>query len=202
MLNVYGTDPFLQERANLVLVLGNRTDISKMEASPRQVLTELFLLVDRYDLYGKVAYPKTHTSDEVPDLYRLAAQQRGVFINPALTEPFGLTLIEAAACGLPILATADGGPQEILRHCRNGLLFDALDLEAIRSALHQAFQSDSQWQTWADNGLKGVQAHYSWRSHVEMYLHALAQLAEKSVLPVLSVQRQRLSTRVINCQRR
>ncbi|AHB89607.1 sucrose phosphate synthase Sps [Thermosynechococcus sp. NK55a] len=192
LLKVYGSDPFLQERANLVLVLGNRTDISKMEASPRQVLTEVFLLVDRYDLYGKVAYPKTHTSDEVPDLYRLAAQQRGVFINPALTEPFGLTLIEAAACGLPILATADGGPQEIIRHCRNGLLFDALDLEAIRSALHQAFQSDSQWQTWADNGLKGVQAHYSWRSHVETYLQALDQLAAKSVLPVLSVQRQPL----------
>ena len=30
-------------------------------------------------------------------LYRLAAKSGGVFINPALTEPFGLTLIEAAA---------------------------------------------------------------------------------------------------------
>ncbi|XFA72250.1 HAD-IIB family hydrolase [Thermosynechococcaceae cyanobacterium Okahandja] len=190
LVKVYGTDPMLQERANLVLVLGNRTDISKMEASPRQVLTELFTLVDRYDLYGKVAYPKTHTSDEVPDLYRLAAQQRGVFINPALTEPFGLTLIEASACGLPILATADGGPKEIIRNCRNGLLFDALDPEAIRTALHRAFTSDRQWQEWSENGLQGVQQHYSWQSHVEAYLTAIAQLAEKSVLPALSVQRQ------------
>ncbi|WP_448526049.1 HAD-IIB family hydrolase [Parathermosynechococcus lividus] len=190
LVKVYGTDPMLQERANLVLVLGNRTDISKMEASPRQVFTELFSLVDRYDLYGKVAYPKTHTSDEVPDLYRLAAQQRGVFINPALTEPFGLTLIEASACGLPILATADGGPKEIIRNCQNGLLFDALDPEAIRTALHQAFASDTQWQEWSNNGLKGVQQHYSWHSHVEAYLKAISQLAEKSVLPALSVQRQ------------
>ena len=41
--------------------------------------------------------------------YRIAALTRGVFVNPALTEPFGLTLIEAAASGLPIVATEDGG---------------------------------------------------------------------------------------------
>lgn len=190
LVKVYGTDPLLQERANLVLVLGNRTDISTMEAGPRQVFTELFSLVDRYDLYGKVAYPKTHTSDDVPNLYRLAAQQRGVFINPALTEPFGLTLIEASACGLPILATDDGGPKEIIRNCQNGLLFDALDPEAIRTALHQAFTSDAQWQEWSDNGLKGVQQHYSWQSHVEAYLKAIAQLKEKPVPSALSVQCQ------------
>ncbi len=41
----------------------------------------------------------------VPALYRLAAARGGVFVNPALNEPFGLTLLEAAACGLPVAAT-------------------------------------------------------------------------------------------------
>jgi sucrose-phosphate synthase len=38
---------------------------------------------------------------------------QGVFINPALVEPFGLTLIEAAAHGLPMVATKNGGPVDI-----------------------------------------------------------------------------------------
>ena len=83
------------------------------------------------DLYGKVAYPKHHRPDDVSLLYRLAALSRGIFVNPALTEPFGLTLIEAAASGLPIVATEDGGPQDIIGHCHNGLLIDPLDSEAM-----------------------------------------------------------------------
>lgn len=35
---------------------------------------------------------------------------RGVFVNPALQEPFGLTVIEAAAHGVPTVATKNGGP--------------------------------------------------------------------------------------------
>ncbi len=63
----------------------------------------------------------------MPELYRLAAASKGVFINPALTEPFGLTLLEAGATGLPIVATNDGGPRDIIANCRNGLLIDPLD---------------------------------------------------------------------------
>ena len=54
-------------------------------------------------------------------------------MNPALTEPFGLTLIEAAACGLPVVATNDGGPIDILGRCRNGLLVDVSSSEALRT---------------------------------------------------------------------
>ena len=38
-----------------------------------------------------------------------AAIYKGVFVNPALTEPFGLTLLEAAASGLPVVATRAAG---------------------------------------------------------------------------------------------
>ena len=60
------------------------------------------LEIDRQDVYGRVAYPKSHSRDDVPLIYRLAAASGGVFVNPALIEPFGLTLIEAAASGLVI----------------------------------------------------------------------------------------------------
>ncbi len=193
LVNVYGQDRELQEKANLVLVLGNRDDISKSDTGPKQVLTELLLLVDRYDLYGRVAYPKTHQADDVPELYRLAARLKGIFINPALTEPFGLTLIEAGASGLPILATADGGPQDIIAHCHNGLLFDPLNPEEIRQTLHQALSDPEQWLAWSLQGIEGVQQHYAWTSHVEKYLQQIRHLSANTQISILNPVRQVLS---------
>lgn len=127
LIEAYGESPELQERANLVIVAGTRDDIREMERGPQTVLKDILLLIDYYDLYGKTAIPKQHRQEEVEEIYRLAANSRGVFINPALTEPFGLTLLEAAASGLPLVATENGGPVDIIGNCNNGLLIDPLD---------------------------------------------------------------------------
>ncbi len=98
--------------------------IDELPKGQQQVIHKVMDLIDIHDLYGQVAYPKRHVPSDVPDLYRLAAAGRGVFVNPALTEPFGLTLLEAGATGLPIVATNDGGPRDIIGNCDNGLLID------------------------------------------------------------------------------
>ncbi|HYG32450.1 MAG TPA: glycosyltransferase, partial [Methylophilaceae bacterium] len=97
LIAAYGENEQLQEMANLVIVAGTRENIREMEESQRKVLSDLLLDIDKYDLWGKVAIPKNLVTEQVPELYRLAVKRRGVFVNPALTEPFGLTLIEAAA---------------------------------------------------------------------------------------------------------
>ncbi|MFW5829975.1 MAG: HAD-IIB family hydrolase [Planctomycetota bacterium] len=170
LVKAFGRNEWLCQNANLLLILGNREDLRKLPRPSQRVLYEVMLQVDLYDLYGSVAYPKQHAVEEVPDLYRLAARRGGVFVNPALTEPFGLTLIEAAASGLPMVATNDGGPRDIIRNCDNGLLVDPLDVKAIGDALESALRDRERWQQWAHNGLEGVHRHYSWSPHVEAYL--------------------------------
>ena len=62
--------------------------------------------MDKYDLYGKMAIPKKNDpQQEVPEIYRLAARRKGVFVNATPGENFGLTVLESAACGLPVIAT-------------------------------------------------------------------------------------------------
>lgn len=170
MVAAYGESPELQAAANLVVVAGTREDIRDLEESQQAVMQDLLFDIDKYDLWGKVAIPKHVTQDDVPELYRLAARRRGVFLNPALTEPFGLTLIEAAASGLPIIAPDDGGPRDIVSNCRNGLLANTLDSTAIAAALNQAFSDKKEWRAWAKNGVLGVKRHYSWDSHVDKYM--------------------------------
>ncbi|NIP72746.1 MAG: HAD-IIB family hydrolase [Gammaproteobacteria bacterium] len=170
LVRAYGENPDLRELANLVVVAGNRDDIQSMDKGSREVLTELLLHIDYYDLYGAVAYPKHHEPNDVPDLYRMVTRSRGVFVNPALTEPFGLTLIEAAASGAPIVATNDGGPRDIIAHCKNGVLIDPLDVDGIGQALVEAIGNRSRWLRWSKNGIRGAKQHYSWAGHVDKYL--------------------------------
>ena len=180
LIEAYGESKDLQAMANLVIVAGNRYDIREMESGTRNVLSEILLSIDQYDLYGKVAYPKNHTADDVPLLYRLVTASYGVFINPALTEPFGLTLIEAAASGLPIVATEDGGPQDIIGHCHNGLLIDPLDSEAMSQALLKVLKNRKNWKHLSENGIKGAHQHYSWQAHAKTYLDELRPLLERT----------------------
>ncbi len=185
LITAFGEDKLLQEHANLVVVVGNREDIHDLDAGAQDVITELLFLIDHYDLYGKVAYPKHHSADDVPIIYRLATLSGGVFVNPALTEPFGLTLIEAAASGLPIVATNDGGPNDIIKNCCNGLLVDPLDSKAVAKAISSILMNWEQWQQRSTNGLKGVREHYSWEAHAKSYLEMIRPIIKKTSKPLV-----------------
>jgi sucrose-phosphate synthase len=176
LLEAYGQSPRLQKLANLVIVAGNRDDIRELNEGAQSVLTELLLVVDCYELYGCVALPKHHTCKEVADIYRLAAASKGVFVNPALTEPFGLTLLEAAASGLPLVATENGGPVDIIGNCHNGILVDPLNGSAIAEALLTILEDSTLWEQYSENGLKNVAKFYSWDAHAQAYLRKIQPL--------------------------
>jgi sucrose-phosphate synthase len=180
LVNAYGESTRLQELANLLIVAGNRDDIGDLDEGAKEVLGDLLMAIDRHDLYGKVAYPKRHLAGEVPVIYRVASLSDGIFVNPALTEPFGLTLIEAAASGLPVVATEDGGPRDITGNCNNGVLVDPLDSDAIAAALVAMLEDPDKRQAYADHGLSGVREHYSWEAHASRYLKMIRSLVDKT----------------------
>lgn len=171
LIEVYGKDKELQSIANLVIFAGIRKDISKMPESEKDVLTDLLLLMDKYDLYGKMAIPKKHdVENEVSIIYRYAAEKRGVFVNLALHENFGLTVIESASSGLPVVVTKNGGPSEIIPTCQNGELVNPLDENEIKKALRNILTNENQWKYYSNNGAINIQKHYSWLSHVNQYV--------------------------------
>lgn len=166
LIEAYGNNRELQAIANLAVFAGIRQNISVMEENERDVLTDMLLQMDKWDLYGNLAIPKKHDFEtEVPELYRLCAESRGVFVNPALVEPFGLTLIEASACGLPIVATNDGGPVDIVNNCQNGILVDVSNPAQIGEAIKSILIDSEKWDMYSNNGISGVRNHYSWESH-------------------------------------
>ncbi|PKA60941.1 putative sucrose-phosphate synthase 2 [Apostasia shenzhenica] len=191
LLKAFGECRALKDLANLTLIMGNRDDIDEMSSGNASVLTTVLKLIDRYDLYGLVAYPKHHKQSDVPEIYGLAAKTKGVFINPALVEPFGLTLIEAAAHGLPMVATKNGGPVDIqrceemreskfdslsstlLQALNNGLLVDPHDQQAIADALLKLVADKNLWIECRCNGWCNIHL-FSWPEHCRTYLTRIA----------------------------
>jgi sucrose-phosphate synthase len=179
LITAYGEDLALQSMANLAVFAGIRKDISKMEDNERNVLTEILLLMDKYDLYGKIAIPKKHDFEyEVPELYRIAAEKRGVFVNSALAEPFGITLIESAACGLPIIAPNDGGPKDIINNCKCGLLVDTRDVKGLAEAIKQIISDSNKWKQYSKAGILNIRKFYTWKTHSETYVDEIKQTLE------------------------
>ncbi len=175
LVHAYGQSPALRAAANLVILAGTRDDITALEPEIRDNLTELLHLIDRYDLYGKVAYPKHHHPDDIAAVYAHARTRRGVFVNPALNEPFGLTLLEAAASGLPVVATDSGGPNDIVETCGNGILVDPRSPSAITDAIAKILADPSLWARYSAAGSVAIRA-YDWDRHVALYTELLGEV--------------------------
>lgn len=180
IIQCYGEDKELQAMANLAIFAGVRKDISKMPDDEKDILTNLLLLLDKYDLYGKMAIPKKNDPKlDVPEIYRLAARKKGVFVNATPGENFGLTIVEAAACGLPVIASPTGGPKEILEHCENGLLVDVENPKAIAEALKKIIADQALWEKYSGNGIIAASQLYSWTSFANKYIEVVNSILKE-----------------------
>lgn len=164
LVEAFGADPLLRAQANLVILPGLRDGLKQGEVEQREVLLDLVDAIDRHDLHGCVAWPARHGQAQLAGLYDLARRSGGVFVNPALTEPYGLTLIEAAAHGLPVVATREGGPRDIVAELEHGLLVDPRDPAAIAAAIRRLLADRALWRQCSRSGAANV-AEMNWDSY-------------------------------------
>lgn len=71
------------------------------------------------------------------ELSELAGRAVAMLVTPRWTEPFGLTVIEALACGTPVIAYDRGGPADIVEHGKSGFLAPAGDTRALAAAVRR-----------------------------------------------------------------
>ena len=179
LVEAFAGSDYLREHCNLVLIAGLRNDLTPAEPEQAQVLQDLIAAIDRHDLYGQVAYPKSHTQTQIDGLYALAARTGGVFVNPALVEPYGLTLVEAASHGLPVVATMNGGPQDIVEALQHGTLVDPRDPAAIAKATQDIIANRRTWNRLSANALSNV-PQMSWDAYASGFLKIVRTIGHRA----------------------
>jgi sucrose synthase len=124
----YGKNKRLRSLVNLVIVGGFFDPLKSKDREEMAEIRKMHDLIEKYQLKGQfrwiVAQTDRHHNGE---LYRFIADTKGAFVQPALYEAFGLTVIEAMNCGLPTFATNHGGPAEIIVDGVSGFHIDPLN---------------------------------------------------------------------------
>jgi sucrose-phosphate synthase len=134
-------------------------------------------LVEEAGLRGSVTAFSLEGQDAAAALYRWGVETGSVFCLPSLHEPFGLSLVEAMAVGLPAVATEHGGPREITDEGRAGILADPADPSQLAAALAGLLRDRRAWEHYAAVGRERVLAHYSWARAAQSYAELAAEIA-------------------------
>ncbi|MFN2362732.1 MAG: glycosyltransferase, partial [Halarsenatibacteraceae bacterium] len=174
----------LQSRTNLVITLRGIdnpfADFSKSSGEEQEILEEIMEIIVENDLKGKVTMFSLNSQQELASIYRVLAAQKSVFALTAFYEPFGLAPIEAMSSGLPVVATENGGPEEIMNDGRKhyGILVDPEDPEDIAKGILEVYLGAEGWEYYHQAGLERVKSTYTWKKTAEGYLTRLEDIIE------------------------
>ncbi|XP_058723163.1 sucrose synthase-like [Vicia villosa] len=170
----YGKNARLRELVNLVVVAGDRRKESK-DLEEIAEMKKMYGLIETYKLNGQFRWISAQM-DRIRngELYRVICDTKGAFVQPAIYEAFGLTVIEAMTCGLPTFATCNGGPAEIIVHGKSGYHIDPYHGDRAADTLVEFFEKSkadpSFWDKISHGGLKRIHEKYTWQIYSDRLL--------------------------------
>lgn len=168
----YGACQELRNEANLVVVAGHVDPSRSSNEEEYEQIQEMHRLMDEYQLDGQVRWLGMYLDKAFAgEIYRHIADSRGAFVQPALFEAFGLTVIEAMATGLPTFATQFGGPLEIIENDVSGYHINPNHGDECAQNMAAFFarcrENPARWEHISKGALARVSARYTWKGYAE-----------------------------------
>src|SRR6478672_7183848 len=171
----FGKSEALQEHCNLILIAGKLRQEETTDHEEASEIEKLYQIIDQYNLHGRIRWlgvrlPKSDSGE----IYRVIADRQGIFVQPALFEAFGLTILEAMISGLPTFATQFGGPLEIIQNKVNGFYINPTNLEEtaerILEFVSKCDHNPNYWYEISTRAIDRVYSTYTWKIHTNKLL--------------------------------
>ena len=126
-------------------------------------LESLEALAGRLGVADRVRFLTDVPDRDLPAIYNCAEVYLGVSrLMEQRVEGFGISLAEASACGIPVVAGRSGGIPEAVRDGETGLLVDAESPEAVGEALRVLLDDASLRARLGQAGRRSVESYYNW----------------------------------------
>ncbi|KAL4421973.1 hypothetical protein ABPG77_010996 [Micractinium sp. CCAP 211/92] len=163
----YGSNKRLRSLVNLVVVGGVTDPSATMDREEADECRKMHDIIERHnmkDCFRWIVAQKNRVRNG--ELYRYIADTGGAFVQPALYEAFGLTVIEAMTCGLPTFATNHGGPSEIIKHKKSGFHIDpyhgAENAELMADFFERCAKDPEHWTKVSEASMERIFSRYTW----------------------------------------
>jgi glycosyltransferase involved in cell wall biosynthesis len=128
--------------------------------------SEFWRRVEELGLSGRVSHVLRPSLTELVDLYRDA----DVFALPSDEEGLGLVVLEAMACGTPVVATRCGGPEGIIEDGIDGYLVPRDDAETMAQRLRSLLENSEAAQEFARRARAKIIAQYDVKATGDVFL--------------------------------
>lgn len=120
----------------------------------------------------------------IPDISR-CLNNMDIFMLPSVSEGFSISTIEAMACGVPVIATRSGGPEEIIAHYKNGILVEARCPVSLSENIIELYNNISLRRDIVSNCVEDAGKNYSISTLIDnythLYLQQISQLNHKTI---------------------
>lgn len=168
----YGRSERLRAEANLVVIAGAVHEHESGDREEQAQIRRMHELMDEYELDGEMRWLGLRLAKKTSgELYRTIADRRGAFVQPALFEAFGLTVIEAMVSGLPTFATRYGGPLEIVQDGVSGFHIDPNHGDDAAQRIADFFERSRSergyWERISEGSVARVRSRYTWELYAE-----------------------------------
>jgi glycosyltransferase involved in cell wall biosynthesis len=134
----------------------------------------LFNEFERRNVSSMIDYKGVVKADDVPILINKCS----IFLYPSRQEPFGLSIVEAMACGVPVITTNVFGPREIIQPNHDGITVPPDDVNALADAVDSLLSDRELRRQIAQNALRSVQ-RYDIREHARQLVSIYQSLIDR-----------------------
>lgn len=154
--NIFEDESLKEQNAHLVIIGdGPELDILKKLINNSSAKERIHLLGSK-------------PNSEITKYYTAA----DIFINPSYTEGFPRVLIEAMACGLPVIATDAGGTIDLFGHIQRDFIINKMNISKFREKLCNLISNDEMQRKMSKENLNIINK-YSTDSVSDMYIERI-----------------------------
>ncbi|SDQ14862.1 glycosyltransferase [Virgibacillus salinus] len=168
----YGIDYLIKAFHNTILKLNEEQkedisgDIKLIIVGKGSERNNLELLSRKLNIQDKVEFIGRINHDEVPKWLN----KFDIYCAPSMIESFGVAVIEASACGKPVIVSNVGGLPEVVDHTVTGFVFENKNIDELSDYLYKLILDESLRNKMGENGIAKVERLYNWEENVkDMY---------------------------------
>ncbi|MEM2373361.1 MAG: GT4 family glycosyltransferase PelF [Thermoproteota archaeon] len=146
------------------IILARHPDVEFIIIGKGPMETELKKLIGRLNV--EHAFRFLGIVPSIPEIMR----ECDIFVRPSLTEGMPLTILEAMACGLPIIASKIPGTSEVVKDGETGILIKPGDVKQLSDAVIKLIEDENYAKRIRARAYEFIRNHYSWDRIAEEYL--------------------------------